>query len=858
MATNNNNNNEVLSADEILVAGDPTSCKDIFWSALTADNEELAVRAGKCINVSPVVQQSFDFDEDVAGEIIEAGEEGTLVQPIEPNSPSVVENAWNSNKLTSLVMLDFDTMCLCKKDSQAGKLDYRACAEENCDKTNHKDLADGGTGHPPIKIRLTRDELDEKGTLAIMVPSSTTNQKTHTLFSRPVFHLINLPAATLSLDRHLMLLRMEFMPRVWKFLFEQYPGKDRLMEGRWRDRGSIASSPPSSYRTPQGSIPQGMEEVTQTPDIRALVFENQELRVRTSVKTVNEDGDSIASEGRKGGTTVEFKSPSYSQPQVDRTSMYGWNKPLPDNTMSAPDEGSVHSRMSRLSALGTDPDFASLGNKVDLISRTMNKFKAETAAKDEDLGKIIYSLRVKLDTQERLLEDLRHSNQELEGMVHNPPSTYSHQGPSSGHLSSSDRESIANEVIALLDMSSYARKSDIESLATKTELGSYLKNGDMAEFAKVSLLSDYVSSTHLNNMNFVDKAELELAMTNLGIPERLLDRVVQLEREVNDPDGCIHRMEDTIKELLSTKRGGAGVSIGGISFKDEYAAEAWTQLLEGDDIYRYGYDMKLQILGLSSSAHSTSEVIKDMADANRAGFSSTAAALVKASFVVTLPESVFKESNQDADASKGGVKFTPSFSSPTTFEGDAEYSAKGNMLSSLSNNRNRHQAALDLRFPSDQPKHAKAHAVFSAILRLGYFQAVGFLESLLPFNKMMEQSGMSPGESWKKCLTYARAVFTRIHEVRTVSTEHTAGSMLYGMMRVTRMLESYGELGWIRHPDVSSALVVAALQKDGKGLSETVAAQVRKVKDPQVASNKNNIADLKAQLKKINDKLNDK
>ena len=65
------------------------------------------------------------------------------------------------------------------------------------------------------------------------------------------------------------------------------------------------------------------------------------------------------------------------------------------------------------------------------------------------------------------------------------------------------------------------------------------------------------------------------------------------------------------------------------------------------------------------------------------------------------------------------------------------------------------------------------------------------------------------------------------------------------------MLESYGELGWIRHPDVSSALVVAALQKDGKSLSDSIQAQVKRLKDPQVASNKSHIAELKAELKKL-------
>ena len=138
----------------------------------------------------------------------------------------------------------------------------------------------------------------------------------------------------------------------------------------------------------------------------------------------------------------------------------------------------------------------------------------------------------------------------------------------------------------------------------------------------------------------------------------------------------------------------------------------------------------------------------------------------------------------------------------------------------------------------------KANTVFSAMVRLGCFQAVGFLESLLPFHKMMNQAGLGEDDAWtkSKCLTYARAVFGRIFEVRTVAPVHTVGSMLYGMMHATQLLQGYGELRWIRHPDVSSALVVAALQKEGKAVTEALGKV--KAKDPQVNTNKNNITSL--------------
>ena len=38
--------------------------------------------------------------------------------------------------------------------------------------------------------------------------------------------------------------------------------------------------------------------------------------------------------------------------------------------------------------------------------------------------------------------------------------------------------------------------------------------------------------------------------------------------------------------------------------------------------------------------------------------------------------------------------------------------------------------------------------------------------------------------------------------------------MIYGMLLATDLLEEYSTLGWIWHPDISSALVMASLQRE--------------------------------------------
>ena len=157
----------------------------------------------------------------------------------------------------------------------------------------------------------------------------------------------------------------------------------------------------------------------------------------------------------------------------------------------------------------------------------------------------------------------------------------------------------------------------------------------------------------------------------------------------------------------------------------------------------------------------------------------------------------------------------PAWGSQEIFQGDIEHSTKGQMLKTLESNQRQGQAAIDARFPPERQANAKVHAVLSFILRKGYYQAVGFLESVLPFNRMMTGAQISTDTAWDRVLGYTKAVVERIHEVRTVTMDRTQGGMIYGMLLACQLLEGYALLGWIRHPDVSSSLVISVLKKDG-------------------------------------------
>ena len=133
----------------------------------------------------------------------------------------------------------------------------------------------------------------------------------------------------------------------------------------------------------------------------------------------------------------------------------------------------------------------------------------------------------------------------------------------------------------------------------------------------------------------------------------------------------------------------------------------------------------------------------------------------------------------------------------------------------LEANMHMHKAALDNEFPPGLPKHARLNAIFTDILMRGYHQATGLLHSIAPFYRLMLSAGLTSAQAWSsKTLTYLRAVFDRIHSVRSLSSEKNAASMLFGMMRATELLDTYGQLEWVRHPDISSAMIISALQRD--------------------------------------------
>jgi len=152
-----------------------------------------------------------------------------------------------------------------------------------------------------------------------------------------------------------------------------------------------------------------------------------------------------------------------------------------------------------------------------------------------------------------------------------------------------------------------------------------------------------------------------------------------------------------------------------------------------------------------------------------------------------------------------------------------EHSTRELLKDRLTTNMEQHQTAIDLAFPTNEPRFVVANAVFLNILRRGYRQAIAMLDLISPFNILMTSAGVRKASAWDKICTYLKAIVNRITKVRTISTDLTPEAMLFCMMKATKLLDQFSHHDWIWHPDVSAAMIIAAMQRDSKLIADAIA-----------------------------------
>ena len=114
--------------------------------------------------------------------------------------------------------------------------------------------------------------------MAIRVPPSTAGQASVTVFSRPLFHLGDLPPIEGQDVQEEIMLRLNLKPHVLKFLFEGYLWVaelimwQQLRMGRIGSSSSLAESPRfKTTGTRDDAFPPDMEGVAQSPGLAAIL-----------------------------------------------------------------------------------------------------------------------------------------------------------------------------------------------------------------------------------------------------------------------------------------------------------------------------------------------------------------------------------------------------------------------------------------------------------------------------------------------------------------------------------------------------------------------------------------------------------
>ena len=83
-------------------------------------------------------------------------------------------------------------------------------------------------------------------------------------------------------------------------------------------------------------------------------------------------------------------------------------------------------------------------------------------------------------------------------------------------------------------------------------------------------------------------------------------------------------------------------------------------------------------------------------------------------------------------------------------------------------------------------------------------------------------------------------------------TEVIPGGMLYGMFVSIKLPEAYAELGWINHPYVSSAPILAFVQEEGRCMGG--ALKRFREESGQVAKKKKKIDQYRRDIKHLKEK----
>lgn len=315
--------------------------------------------------------------------------------------------------------------------------------------------------------------------------------------------------------------------------------------------------------------------------------------------------------------------------------------------------------------------------------------------------------------------------------------------------------------------------------------------------------------------------------------------ISQLKHDMYDDDGRVDVVEGRV-DAAETKSSTSSFTVAGVTFKSEEHTQAWVALLPSGFEF-YIVDMKRLFFELYQSLTTVESSMTDDANANKAQYSNAASAREDKTFVVSYPAVMITTKDHNH-------RWGPLFESPGIFDGNTKRSTFSHCKKDLAKAALRFQKDINAAFPRSNPRLSMVNGVLSDVLQRSLTQAKAFLESWMPFYRLLSDSGMDEKEAWESVLLYVMTVFDRVQELREVGHKPSAGAKLFAVLRTTAELDSFVEADFIRHSSVLAGLAIASMQRDA------AAGELTQAHELSIKGLLGDVLQLKGDMKKLRNK----
>lgn len=773
-----------------------------FWTRFRDAQSAVRIQEIREMIKTVSVTEAFSFElleqDDAEGE----GTSAASVQ-VEPGTPKPLLDAWNSNKVVGLFVLEAEDSCLAAvgQDVKPSAVDFKVCAlslsgDNLCEYAMHKG---------PRAKRMS----PLKGKFALAIPVSFDARKRVTvIFSRPTLEasmFLHMPPDS---EGFKLLLEIKLEPRVWKFLFVHFPGPGvfapsdeavgQSLTPRPKDILSTPRDPPLYLYTdnkPSAFARAGtLVEVTDQPifsPIGVAAIASSGLQSFQTAQQVIKEEESV---GGWSNTSVSLSRGSRSTSHQNKVQR---DHPVERFLVGLDRQGSAAGSRASSGGRRTTPSAGSRSRGDGGFMRyalpnyrrmNSNSDSEVTQGEDDFHANEVSDLRARLD---QFLEYDAKRDQQLKTIL----TTYSARF----HDYEIENRNLRKELKSL--------KGNISSSRGRTSLSP----NEIDQLA----LDVYAK---LDWDRIVSQEDLNRLKISMGTDPGLVAKVESAHRELNDPAGVFSTLANRVTALEASKSSTA-VDLGGYIFRDEAAVEAFSKVFNDPSINRFVVDPIILFILSEPKYETVSQGLAQTANALKAGFQSLDRAAIDLSYQLKYPDAILAFSKKDDAASTQGVVWAQGFHSHAIFDGSSGSGTKLSMQQSLDTTVRTIQAGIDYYFPAKS--HPKANAIFTAQLRLSADQTRGLLDCLTPlFNKICQEGAMSHKEAWHRVMLFVKQLFDKTYLVRRPNSEASTGSMMWGSFRTTQTWKAYHDVNFIDHSDVAICLTFASMKKEGTALSD--------------------------------------